>query len=293
MRDVREIFAEVAAGPTPPMASSEVMVAAARRAERRRRLGLTTGSAGVLVLALTAGVAVGVARPRPEPEAAAGAPVSPSSGPGIRDGADLLDAVAAVLPAELAIRRDPAGRDVRTRDVADVDTVRPGTGLAGVRLIAADAVVYASWGAGELGVSIRDARTARDPALRSVEPAAGEFCSRPAGPPGNWPDSTAAGGSDAGGGAADCRSLAVGDKVVRVRTEQVSGDDPGSAAPGVTCWTATRFLPGLEINVRWCPAATTIALPAPVPQALLELTAEQLAALAVEPVLVPAVVTGR
>ncbi|AVT32976.1 hypothetical protein C6361_29930 [Plantactinospora sp. BC1] len=324
MNDVRRIFDELLTGPVPPMASSEVMLATARQAERRRRRGVLAGGAsGLAVVALAVPVGIGAAGgPAPEPgPAAAETPTAEPSDPvgGVRDGADLLDALAATLPAGLTIRRDPAGDDVRFSEVPDVDAIRPGMGLRGVRLLDAAAVVYVGNQAGEIGVSLVDGRSALDPQRRTRQPRLDELCPVRASPPPEKADAEPE-------PRLPCRTLPVGGAGLPVRIlgpgasdggpvdggaapgggPSGSGDGaaPGGARsgadavtpnpPGTDCVIATRYAPGVEVALRWCPAVASLPLAGPVePVTGAVFTDERLAAIVAAPALLPASEGGR
>ncbi|MFC6018558.1 hypothetical protein ACFP2T_20405 [Plantactinospora solaniradicis] len=319
MNDVRQVFDELLTGPVPPMASSEVMLAVARRTEqRRRRVGLTIGAGGLAVLTVAVAVAVGISsvgRSTPGPDAVADGPATSASGAAtptrsvpsggrVRNSADILDGIAAALPADHTIRRAPAGDDVSARDIPDLEVLRPGQGLRGVRLLDAVAVVYAGDRAGEIAVTLRDARAAADPPRRTEKPGNAELCTARTPPPGPWPPRAPEGG--------DCRTVLVGDVAVRVRTARfpdptaLDGDVPaaggGGSGPGrtatdppdVTCTSATRFAEGVEVTVRWCPAVASFALAesrAPLTGSVF--TDQRLAELAAGPTFLPAQETGR
>ncbi|MBF9130747.1 hypothetical protein I0C86_17535 [Plantactinospora sp. S1510] len=318
MNDVRQVFDELLTGPVPPMASSEVMLAVARRTEqRRRRVGLTIGAGGLAVLTVAVAVGIGssAGRPSPGPDAVAdgtatspggaGTPTRPAPPGGVRNSADILDAIAAALPADHTIRRAPGGEDVSTRDVPDLDVLRPGQGLRGVRLLDAMAVVYAGDRAGEIAVTVRDARSAADPGRRTGMPGDGELCVLRTPPPGPWPSTAPEGGN--------CRTVLVGDVAVRITTvgrpdATAAGDDdapvpgggrsgPGGATtnpPEGTCTSAVRFAEGVEVGVRWCTAVTSFALAgsrAPLDGSVLG--DRRLAEMAAGPALLPVPEAGR
>jgi hypothetical protein len=317
MNDVRQVFDELLTGPVPPMASSEVMLAVARRTEqRRRRVALTIGAGGLAVLTVAVGVGISsVGRSTPGPDAvadgratSAGVAATPTRpappGGSIRNSADILDAIAAALPADHSVRRAPAGGDVSARDVPDLELLRPGQGLRGVRLLDAAAVVYAGDRAGEIAVTLRDARSAADPGRRTEKPGNAELCVARTPPSGPWPSSAPEGG--------DCRTVLVGDVAVRVTTVRppdptgVDRDAPaaGGGRPGpggtatdpldATCTSATRFAEGVEVGVRWCPAVASFALAEPrAPLTGSVFTDQRLAELAAGPTFLPAAEAGR
>lgn len=262
MSEIKELFHEIAADPGPPMPSSAVMLAQARRTERRYRRRVAAGGAVAAVLAVAAAISVVPSWARTgtptEPAFERGGPAvaassaEPSVAP-VADAADVLDAIETVLPDRFTIRRGEQGDYVRTDDGRESADKRP----AGSRVFGAGAVVYDGARAGEMSVHVLDLRTADDPAKRAAAPPT-SFChTRPAG---------------------TCKEITVDGVSVWIDSNYRYPDHPT-----VRCAYAERSAPGLHLTINICQGVTTF-FPQPAPPALTApiFTDEQLAALAAD-----------
>jgi hypothetical protein len=264
MKDLKELFDEIATCPRPPSTPSASILATARRAERRYRRRVVAGGVVAAVLAVVvASAAISPWAQTVAPTEPGGissgdprgpAVVTPLEGP-VTGAADVLDVIAAMLPDGFGIKRDPTGADFRTEDVRDPAD----RSTSGARIFGADAVVYDGPRAGEMHVRVLDLSTADNPARRTRVPQAVLCAPRLAG---------------------ECTETTVDGVTVMVTADYRLPDHPT-----VRCASAERAVPGAAVSVGICQGVTTF-FPHPKPDALAApiFTTEQLAALAADEV---------